>query len=425
MSQPTDQAAWWPAAVAALLLALAGWWLARVLPSGPRQPLLVAETQPAAEPVSEPIIAPADTLPSSPPTDSLEDTIGVKCPPRPTEFVSSPALRRALVVRRYVGTVGGQTATAVLQWHTPDSTQLRFYLHGGGSKYRADDFRQRPGQITIPIYPDYRIDTLNHGSWTLNGRPGSVLRGFWQKAGRRTSFQFRENYTDAVRYSLRRHLLLSSSDPEIGSCTTLHYEREFLTLLQPSAVAPPLRRLLHATPAAQRRRMLASQDAYSDVYRNIDVQLNGFGLFSYENWYSAHPLGGRRQDDYTSTLIDLRTGRVLTIASQLRPGYELSLRRLLTRHLLHDPDFDDYNQGHNVGWDWNDSTLVDLPDLEEPSADDLTLTPAGLQATYSPVGLLTSWIGPPEIVLIPYRELRPLVRPGTPLARMLAARAMW
>ena len=38
-------------------------------------------------------------------------------------------------------------------------------------------------------------------------------------------------------------------------------------------------------------------------------------------------------------------GQNLTIASQLRPGYEWPLRRLLSTHLLHDdnPHFDEVN----------------------------------------------------------------------------------
>ena len=104
---------------------------------------------------------------------------------------------------------------------------------------------------------------------------------------------------------------------------------------------------------------------------------------------------------------------------------------LLSNHLLHDSDFDEVNKNHDNVWEWHDSDfnptkLVSLPDLKENSQDDLTLTSEGLEATYSPLSVYESPGGAlPISVMIPNRELRPLVRPGTPLARMLAARGMW
>jgi hypothetical protein len=165
----------------------------------------------------------------------------------------------------------------------------------------------------------------------------------------------------------------------------------------------------------------------------MEVVLNDFGLFSYQTSYDSLPFGGRHQDDVQSALFAVATGQPLTVTSQLRPGYERPLRRLLSKHLLHDdnPQFDEVNKEHNNAWRWlnkqeNPSRLVPLPDLEEASADDLTLTAAGLEATYSPFSLYESPGGmiPFCTVLIPYRELRPLVRPGTLLARMLRARGL-
>ncbi|RZJ92036.1 MAG: transposase [Hymenobacter sp.] len=57
----------------------------------------------------------------------------------------------------------------------------------------------------------------------------------------------------------------------------------------------------------------------------------------------------------------------------------------------------------------------------------LALIATGVEATYYR-GTLSGESGPLEPccpVLVPYAELRPLVRPGTPLARRLRARGLW
>jgi hypothetical protein len=57
----------------------------------------------------------------------------------------------------------------------------------------------------------------------------------------------------------------------------------------------------------------------------------------------------------------------------------------------------------------------------------LALTATGLEATYYR-STLSGGGGPLEPcypLLVPYAELRPLVRPGTPLAHMLRARGLW
>ena len=79
-------------------------------------------------------------------------------------------------------------------------------------------------------------------------------------------------------------------------------------------------------------------------------------------------------------------------------------------------------------WGWHDaqgqpSSLVSLPTEGEA----LALTGPGLEATYYG-GTLFGGGGPLEprySVRVPYQALSPLVRPGTPLARLLQARGLW
>jgi hypothetical protein len=62
-------------------------------------------------------------------------------------------------------------------------------------------------------------------------------------------------------------------------------------------------------------------------------------------------------------------------------------------------------------WDWK---------TVPPYPDSFTLTPSGLCARYGDYASFAA-----NTITIPYAELRPLARPGTPLVRMLAARSMW
>ncbi|WP_187317707.1 hypothetical protein [Hymenobacter citatus] len=382
--------------------------------------------------------------PASAPAPAAADS-AAGCHPLPLRFVSSPALRRPMEVHRYVGTVGGHPATAVLQWVNPDSIEGSFYLHQGGPAYSLYLSSKSAGPMVLQVYDDQAAQR-DRGVWRLTGRlGGTALTGFWQDTSQRQAIQLHESYEGAVRYSIETMLLIGGT-PDTGdpatdsvSCIVPKFQQYFLTLLEPAAIHPTLRSVLTSPVAARRQQMLDAQEPDADVNVWLDVRLNDFGLFSYQTIYAASPFGGRLQYGVESTLVDLTTGKALSVASQLQPNYELPLRRLLSQHLLQDPAFDEVNNTDTTDteqqdfgeWAWHDaeenpSLLVSLPDLKEPSADDLTLTAVGVEATYSPFGLFKSPGGklPSYSVVIPYQELRPLVRPGTALARMLAARGL-
>lgn len=354
--------------------------------------------------------------------------------PRPLKLTQGRAERMG----RYTGTIGGQAVTVELRWQQPDSVVGSFYYHRRGAAYGLTYQKSRSKAKALPLLVSNNQLSYYQpaGSWQLTSRPPSaVLAGSWTRPGHPAlAFELHENYAGAVRYT-RQTLLLTGgpSEPDPHGSRVPQYERTFLTLAQPTAVPGRLRRALASSPATRRHHMLAGREGDADAHVWMEVVLNDFGLFSYQTSYDALPFGGRHQSDLQSALFAVATGQPLTVASQLRPGYERPLRRLLSRHLLHDDDpyFDEVNKEHNNEWRWrnkqeNPGQLVPLPDLEEPSADDLTLTAAGLEACYSPYSLFESPGGmlPSCTVLVPYRELRPLVRPGTPLARMLRARGL-
>ena len=96
----------------------------------------------------------------------------------------------------------------------------------------------------------------------------------------------------------------------------------------------------------------------------------------------------------------------------MKPGYKHGLRQRLTWHFLHDPVLESDRRAGFGDWTTDESSYTPLLSLPEFNGA-LTLTGAGLEAAYGHTP-----------VLVPYRELRPLVRPGTPLARMLRARGL-
>ena len=341
-----------------------------------------------------------------------------KCPPQRDRFVSNPALRRPLTVRRYVGSIGGKAATAVLLWQNPDSVTGSFYMHRGGRERDVFFYRKHRGRVVLTVGAED-----SQSQWRLSGAIGTSLAGIWQEDGHSQRIVMRESYTQAVQYTFKPLLLVGSGFADYH-CEQPWERHNFLMVLNPPAGRAALQRQLAPSLAARRRRMWADYQGDCKMRYEDQVRLNGFGLLSYQTSYIENPLGGTVSDGTTSWLVDLRNGKFLTIASQLKPGYELPLRRLLSNHFLHDEQFEDYTSENR--WEWRDahqnpSQLVSLPDIGEDEGGALTLTVDGLEAMYGSQ-MLRRW---GTSVIIPYRELRPLVRPGTPLARMLAARGLW
>ncbi|MGI4864582.1 MAG: hypothetical protein ACRYFZ_11725, partial [Janthinobacterium lividum] len=390
---------------------------------GPPPPPLGGSWPPPARPFT-----PADTV--------------TGCLAGPLRFVrGSPALRRPLLVHRYVGTVGGQPATALLAWQNPDSVQGNFYLHRRGPAYTLTSGRHRPAYSVLDVFQENPAEGYV-GEWRLPNRPGSQLVGTWRGGpqGRSQAVVLHESYTDAVLLSIETTCLrggwAAGYETGYAKCynmpTVCH---DFLRLPGPLAVPPALRPLLSPPLAARRRTTRAARSSEGQVEAKLSIQLNDWNLLSYKTTYTTALFPGYGTSDYAlkgSPLFDLTTGQVWPLGRLLQAGYQPALARLVARHLLRDYKFRDYE------WSWaqkpasssaDDSIMYNTLWLRReivPRPEAYVLTSEGLELTYSPCNLAEnkSVHEGPTTVLVPYRELRPLMRPGAPLVRLLKARGM-
>jgi hypothetical protein len=330
-----------------------------------------------------------------------------------------------------VGTVGGEPATAEIDWNRPDSLHGRFYLWRSGLEHQfSQGLRRRPRVLALAPAA-YPVASRAGGSWQLSQAAGPVLQGTWvDSAGLHShSFLLRESYQGGVRYEVR-HLALSGGRPvSPDPCDVPLNRYDFLHLLGAAAARPPLSRVQCPTWADRRRQLRADYSQETSNYYLAQVKLNDFGLLSYQLDYADSPFEGSSSLGTVNVLLDLVSGRPLTLISQLLPGYQLSLRRLLAKRLLAEQQLheDDYGQLNPKLYGWeqrNDhGQRAKLPYL--PYFGSGEGSEAGGIFSLNAQGLQIGGDHKAYLVTIPYRELRPLVRPGTPLARMLRTRGMW
>ena len=325
-----------------------------------------------------------------------------------------------------MGTVGGQPATALLDWQHPDWPKGRFYLHRGGPEYLLDHLSRLPRNVLqVRDAP---------GEWYLHGRPGATLTGTWRggPGGRAQAVVLHEDYHDAVRLGIQawrvrgRYTITTSRGLVYNSVPEVQWE--FMHLANPASVPPALRPLLSPGPARRHRLLLEKGDMDCTISNELTVRLNDFGLLGYQYAWMISGIGGSGDVDYQQALFDLRAGRWLAPESQLRPGYELGLSRLLAQRLLRNKLLGERTP------EWRrrlGKLLAQEPDTlraatrwvqqELPAP---VFTGAGMELRCSLDSFVDATYREHFTVFLPYRELRLLVRPGTPLARMLRARGL-
>jgi len=345
---------------------------------------------------------------------------------------SAKAARPYIGYHRYRGTVGGRPVLLEL---TVDSTEtyprkdLRcrgsyFYerLAGGDLQLKAAE----PYRAQQPL----RLTEGPGGTWQATQPLGPVLTGTWTGlTGRRLPFALHEDYQDAVRYEFVTHKAKGNACSNAAGDMLLaawypyaRFTQQFLHLLGPDTLRPALRRLQCPPPA--RRRTLVRAAAHhttrdcTDADKSIKISLNAYGLLALEEGEYVNEYNGTRPHaESHRRLYDLRTGRWLSLEDIVRPEAASLplLGQLVGRHLLTDYGTSvDARRRQDITWQEGDSTRVALP------RTDIAFTSQGIVLSYDPYEP-NGWAE----VSISYLELLPLLRPGTPVARMMHQRGLW
>lgn len=328
---------------------------------------------------------------------------------------------------RYVGTVGSRPVLAEVTLELKENPYPDTTLHaewtgtfryldtqqGGGlgqaTYFRADqsletNYRQLIGQSYVPL-----------AVVCADQPPGPLLTGWYIPPGQRQALpiSLRENYADGVHYELLQEESYGPAQPTAqrdGTLDSASVAQHYLHLLGPDTLRPALARLQCPPPAARRRarrRRLhyRTYDYYTD---DILVTLNEGSLLAYTRYEVWGAYGSRYdREGRRCYVLDLRTGRPLSLATQLRPGGWQQVQRLLTHQALADAAAASH---------WVQAGRLPLP----PGG--FELTPTGWVATYSEPQYEEDYYT--YSITLDWATLRPLLRPGSPLHRLLQGRAL-
>lgn len=412
MSHPSRPARW-PTAVAGLLLAGGGNWLFRALPSPPvalAAPTLLAGSigpRTAPQPAAETLAA------GSAASEIPADTAGRITTHDPG---GRDTLAHVLTVHRYVGTLGGRAIVVQLLAGSHRVSGSWYYRTGRQVYERQLDFReQRGGQLVLSEYAATPADIDTAAiEWRLSWPLGRVLSGQRRAlhGPGRQAVRLPASYAQAIPYQVLNLTAYGERCGALSSHPQPYYSADFVRLLGADSLR--LRTWQAPRPAARRDsvRHWLNQESCQETSKHVEVTLNDYGLWSYNVRTDAYYYGTHHEQDQEGFIVDRRTGEEWLVEELLRPGTEPALRQLLARHLR----LDNPEVSKEDGWDWKTGP---------PLPDSFALTPTGLYAGYDDYALTSSYTFMVNNTTIPYAELRPLVRPGTPLAHLLAARGIW
>lgn len=331
---------------------------------------------------------------------------------------------------RYIGTIGGRPVLAEMALRRdeplyPGAPQPQTTTLDGTFYYRAtgrggtlgEAYQPRLGQWLETYYwtpGSHRQVTLLCAEQPF----GPLLTGWYTPYGQqqRLPVRLRESYQGGVRYELLHEQ--TRIIPESGATTDSYgedlVEQTYLHLLGPDTLRPALARLQCPPPAARRqarqaRAVRLSAGDYSRGY--LDVTFNEDGLLATERYQMQGSAGTRNYShQQQQQLFDLRTGRALSLAGQLRPGGWRQLQRLLTRQALADTT----GARRRAYW-WRGGQLP-LP------TGGLALLPTGWVATYIEPDSELDRHGYSQT--LSWAVVRPLLRPGSPLRRLVRMRGL-
>jgi hypothetical protein len=355
--------------------------------------------------------------------------------PKPVELLTQPAQSPDRPEnRRYVGTLGGQPVVLELVvWPSTQNAGGTYYFGWGGQVRQVSAQVTNPDQplflveSTIPYTPeadDEKDAAQVTGTWQATQRLGPTLTGIWtDKKTRRTArFELHENYDGTVRYEEIRSYIEAKDSCRVAGQLQGHwyYLRRDATwynlhLVGPDTLRPAWRRLQCPVPQTRKQQLAAlltrtncSGDAYG-ITRSKLVNYNGDGLFCWTDVTSittAENMPGERVEEHT---YDLATGQEYRVADWLRPDKLREIGQLATAYYAvqaHD------GAASETALHWKEKLPTFLL-----SSDGVAFRASGDETS----GEFFITFHPP--ITIPYAAVAPYVRPGTPLARLVAARA--
>lgn len=343
---------------------------------------------------------------------------------------------------RYRGTVGGQPVTVELTIGPETENSSRVVCEGSYHYERhpaglllSGPQPFRPGQPLLLTEADIARPRQPTGHWQATQPGGPVLTGNWRSpAGQQLPFSLHEDYTDGQGYVVAVQYELLQEGEEVP-CQSARNEGEskaayrartkdlssstrfFVHLLGPDTLRLALRALQCPVPARRQRQMREElgYPGHVELLDELTVSYNDHGLLSLASFHEADYEGAVHPEHGAgATTYDLRTGRALTIADLIRPGTDTSLSRLITRHL----EQQDITAEDLLSHSDADATLAPLPQ------QGLGIEDEGLEFTYTSYEILPN-VYPPVILIVPWAELLPLLRPDSPVARMLRERGLW
>ncbi|SFQ49387.1 hypothetical protein [Hymenobacter arizonensis] len=325
--------------------------------------------------------------------------------------------------RRYRGQVAGRPVLVELSFRRLSGLPKGHQLDLFGRSYdwvTGEEQTLRPVGLFLPASPltlGVEADPGQWPRWRATQPLGPVLSGTCKASPQAPSqpFALREDYTGAVRYELLTETTAGGRGLSAhGEPARAYVEVTYLHLLGPDTLRPALARLQCPGPARRRRArhplgQVASRQDFATVYnQSLAVTLNEQDLLAYGTYTVEGVVDLRHaQHSWDNVVYDLRTGQPIDLLALLRPGGPATVQRLITRELRRgDPAF-----AAELGLD---AELLPLPD------EGFALTPTGWQATYQ-----TAPEDEPNYaytVTLTWAQLRPLLRAGTPLNRLLVAR---
>ena len=360
---------------------------------------------------------------------------------------------------RYQGTVGGQPVTMMLtigpdQYDSTKTVCAGTYYYGTARRGLLNLINAGASyQPRQPLELDESDARKVTGTWRATQPAGPLLAGTWTSpTGQQMPFALRETYQDAqgrqlaVRYEIVEETTFGpmcqpdredatdgapadEADSAAADEEPSEYEqqqrrpselyRDYLHLLGPDTLRPALRALQCPVPQKRRkadRAYAAGDGSCGENSESIAVTFNDFGLLSVNEPSYVYSYGAAHFNHSAgSRIFDLRTGDYVGLEDLLRPGAEVKFQRLLTRHLLRDPHTDGDATVREGTYALN-GELVPLP-------AGVALSYTGLECLYGESDLSAS-LGYVSLD-VPWAELLPLLRPNSPVARMLRERGLW